>query len=71
MDFTPSQCRACRRRTSATTCEAYPQRIPDSMLFGGGDHRKPRPGDGGKRFELAPGPDAAREFGYWTQVYGA
>jgi hypothetical protein len=72
MDFTPSQCRACKRKQpEKLACEAYPAGIPDAMLFGGGDHRQPRPGDGGRTFLLAPGPEAAQEFGYWEQVYGA
>lgn len=71
MDFTPSQCRACKRKTGPTTCEAYPGRIPDVMLFGGGDHREPRVGDHGKLFEQASGEKAAEEFGFWEQVYGA
>lgn len=70
-EFTPSQCRACERKLTARTCEAFPEGIPDLMLFGGGDHRLPLPGDQNKQFLLADADDAEAEFGYWQQVYGA
>jgi hypothetical protein len=36
----------------------------------GGDHRDPLPGDGGIRFELKEGPEAAEAFATWKQVFG-
>lgn len=37
-------------------CEAFPDGIPDEVLYGVVDHRNPIPGDGGVQFE--PEPDA-------------
>lgn len=34
------------------TCEAFPEGIPDVILFEGRDHRKPFKGDRGVRFEV-------------------
>ena len=55
-------CVACARfrpgtETEPPTCEAFPAEIPSEILYGGFDHRAPFPGDGGVRFELAPGLD--------------
>jgi hypothetical protein len=38
-----------------STCDAFPDGIPDEIMLGGVDHRRPLPGDGGIRFELAEG----------------
>jgi hypothetical protein len=36
------------------TCTAFPQGIPDEILDGRVDHRKPMEGDGGILFEQSP-----------------
>ena len=42
-----------RARNDRYGCEAYPDGIPDAIVLGYADHRKPYKGDGGKRFEPA------------------
>lgn len=40
-------CDTCQRRRGIWTCEAYPTRIPTSILIGDQDHHTPLPGDQG------------------------
>lgn len=41
-------------RPTPVRCAAYPDGIPDAIFLNLGDHRKPRRGDHGIQFELAP-----------------
>lgn len=45
------QCVRCSRHLTADSCEAFPKRIPNKILDGKFDHRKPYPGDRGIRFK--------------------
>lgn len=45
------QCHACRHRTSATRCAAFPLGIPRVIRNGEVDHTSPFPGDEGVIFE--------------------
>lgn len=46
------QCNECAHKVKGTaTCKAFPDRIPDDILLGRHDHKKPYPGDHGVRFE--------------------
>jgi hypothetical protein len=61
-------CHACDRYQPATgglvdddvpaSCAAFPTGIPDTILIGGFDHRRPHDGDHGVRFALRPGAGA-------------
>jgi hypothetical protein len=53
----------CARYHGDTTepgfqCDAFPKGIPDAIIFGDTDHRKPYPGDHGIRFEPIKPPPA-------------
>lgn len=63
-----TQCERCRHLNRLAdgrplfVCEAFPDGVPSIMLRGDverrqppADHRQPFPGDGGIRFEAAPG----------------
>jgi len=40
-----------RSGENGLTCDAYPDGIPDAILFGDSDHKTPYPGDHGITFE--------------------
>lgn len=44
-------CSLCAHRRTGTTCKAFPERIPDAILNGDDDHKKPFPGDNGITFK--------------------
>jgi hypothetical protein len=48
-------CRDCRwydrDNEDGLTCRAFPDGLPDALLFGVNDHTEPLPGDRGYRFE--------------------
>lgn len=50
-----SPCASCKHfRTGSRTnptCDAFPDGIPEEILFGRNDHRKPFPGDHGIQYE--------------------
>ena len=48
-------------RSDASVCAAFPDGIPDAILFNRRDHRRPFKGDHGIQFEPIPG-DAPMPF---------
>jgi hypothetical protein len=61
------QCALCRhlhdrRRGEPRTCDAFPDGIPHTILFGDTDHRLSYPGDHGIHFEPVPGSEIAKAF---------
>jgi len=52
-----SMCLVCKFYRKAQRCEAFPSRIPQAILIGKVDHRKPYPGDHGITFQLKEGVD--------------
>lgn len=45
------QCLTCKHYRGILVCNAYPQGIPEVVIRGLFDHRKPCPGDQGIRWE--------------------
>lgn len=45
------QCASCTHLQLALKCKAFPKGIPEAVLNGKYDHRKPYKGDHGVRFE--------------------
>lgn len=46
------QCDDCKHQhEDGVSCDAFPDRIPNDILMGRYDHKKPYPGDHGIRFE--------------------
>jgi hypothetical protein len=61
-DIPAALCIFCRHLKEGTICcAAFPEGIPDDILFGLRDHREPYKGDRGIRFELKPGEEAGFE----------
>jgi hypothetical protein len=48
-------CLVCKHYLKAQRCEAFPTRIPQSILIGRYDHRRKFEGDQGIRFEPKDG----------------
>jgi hypothetical protein len=44
-------CIGCRHYEGACECTAFPNGIPDEIIDGTVEHRKPYPGDNGIQFE--------------------
>jgi len=69
-DLTSFICVFCRHLSEdSTRCSAFPDGIPDEILFEGHDHRFPLDGDRGIRFELKPGEDA--NWDEWQNIVEA
>lgn len=61
-------CMYCLRynRSGATmNCQAYPDRIPDDIIFSRVDHRKPYAGDHDLQFEQDPSKPTPRTFKFF------
>jgi hypothetical protein len=66
-DIPAPLCIFCRHlKEGSIRCEAFPEGIPDDLLFVLHDHREPYPGDRGIRFELKPGEEAS--LGEWLAL---
>jgi len=49
--FNP-ECGICKHiHHGMTTCDAFPNGIPEEILWGGRSHQSPYPGDGGIQFK--------------------
>jgi hypothetical protein len=61
-DIPATLCIFCRHlREGTVRCDAFPEGIPDDILFSLRDHREPYEGDRGIRFEVKPGDEAGFE----------
>lgn len=50
----PPACWTCvRKHTTGATCDAFPLGIPQDILTGANQHRKPFPGDNGLQYKKA------------------
>jgi len=56
------QCMICANFWGMSACEAYPEKntIPEKIITGEHDHRKPYPGDNGIQFEPIEATNARR-----------
>ena len=46
-----TQCLYCKHYICFSTCDAFPDKIPQEIFDGTVDHTEPYPGDGGIQFE--------------------
>jgi hypothetical protein len=66
----PNQCQACERfRRASATCEAFPGGIPKEMLYYGGDHREPLPGDHGLQFVQGTETEQLQAYQDWRATF--
>lgn len=45
------QCATCKHLRKDKKCNAFPNGIPEKILIGKNDHKKPYPGDNGIQYE--------------------
>lgn len=62
-------CQKCkhldRENQRGLICPAYPEGVPDEIIFSKWDHRLPAPRDRGVRFEIIPG-ETLTELDLWA-----
>ncbi len=51
LELIQSQCNFCKYRFDKTKCNAFPERIPNKILFNIFNHSNNYPGDNGIRYE--------------------
>lgn len=73
IDAIPAQCFACKNLNKlgdlTSGCKAF-ESIP-SVMWWGGDHRKPLEGDNGVQFEQSARDGAAEAFADWQAASGS
>lgn len=52
LELIQSQCNTCKHRFDKTKCNAFPERIPNKILFNKFIHTTAYPGDNGIIFEI-------------------
>lgn len=63
----PPICMVCKHRAPrGLKCKAFPDRIPDDIIFGRSLHRTPYPGDRGIQFE----PKSEKGLREWADENG-
>lgn len=66
----PSPCDSCLRRRTPTTCEAFPEGIPEDIVTWGDNHAVPVPGQANDlAWVFRPG--AQEEFDSWREFQEA